>query len=181
MIRNNRRTAAFVLALGLAVALGFGYEAGLDRSINGTVKVLSFLRDQIVTMLFLFVAGSIVWWVLRLNFSDDPDARNFQLQKLLTYPDGSPSAKKISLWMATLAGMYAFFYLLVHDRVAFSAFANWFLLTLFGYAGAIEVFAKREPPPPPGTVTQTSVIKKTTEVSTTPPVIVPEEKPLDGV
>lgn len=163
-MRKHKRNGAFLFALCLVIAGAFAYQAGLERSLAVTVKTMAFLRDQMATMLFLAVVGAVVLWIIRLNLSDEIEAQNFKLSKLLTYPDGSPDPKKISLWIATLAGMYAFFYLLMHDRPAFTSFANWFLLTLFGYAGAIEIF-KQKDPQVPGVVTETRTVKQVTEIS----------------
>lgn len=148
---------------GAAIVLAIGYESGLDKSIAGILRVMTFLRDQAVTIMFLALLGSVLIWIMKLHFSDDPKFVNFDLMKLVTHPDGSPDPKKISLWMATGAGMFAFFYLLMHDRPVFATFSNWFLLTLFGYAGVVEVFGKKEPPLEPGKV----VVLETSEKSTT--------------
>ncbi len=141
----RHRASLIVFAALVAVLFGIGFEVGLTRFLVGTATVLRFLSDQAVTIVFLLVVGSLVMWMLRLHFSSDQAYRNFDLKKLVSYPDGSPDPKKISLWLATAMGTYAFFYLLMHDRLTFASFGIWFLGVLFGYAGLIEVFGKKEP------------------------------------
>ena len=149
----RHRASIFIFTTLLIFLCGIAYSVGLTQFLIGTTVVLKFLRAQAVTIVFLLVMGSVITWIMRLHFSRDPAYVNFDLKKLVSKPNGEPDPKKISLWLATAMGTYAFFYLLIHDRPTFSSFGIYFLGVLFAYAGVTEFLGKKEPPssikPPP--------------------------------
>lgn len=109
--------------------------------------VAHYLQQQIVVWLFLLVMGSAIVWILRLHF--DSRYENFELQKLIEQQDGSPDGEKMRVWATYLAGLFAFFYLLAHDKTAFNTYAPLFLSITFVHLVANRVTAK--PPAPPVT------------------------------
>ena len=127
MSRRSKEYLWLCAILFAAVVLLLIDRFGLSTSLSTATEILKFLREQLVTLFFILVAGSGVVWILKLHFSEDGEYKKFDLKKLITNAEGNPDGKKIAYWLTFGAALYAFFYLLIHKADLFLAYAPTFI------------------------------------------------------
>lgn len=110
--------------------------------------IVGFIQGQLVALLFIAIVGSLFVWILRLHF--DPRFEKFDLTKMVEQADGSPDAEKIRMWVTYVAGLFAFFWLLFHDRGVWISYAPMFLGIAFTHLVANRMTARPPLQPQPG-------------------------------
>jgi hypothetical protein len=110
---------------------------------------VDWLTNHIVTIAFTTMYGVALFWILRLQF--DPKYKNFDLLHLVTTHDGYPDGEKLRVYIAYSAGLFAFFYFMIHDHPVFVDYGKWFLLIALGHAVANRMTKDQSSPSPKGT------------------------------
>lgn len=131
MSRRSKEYALLCAIFFASVILLVTYNLGVDQTIRRATRILAFLSEQMVTIIFVMLMVSVAVWILRLHFSSDEEYRKFNLKKLITNENGEPDSKKIAYWSTFVAGLYAFMYLLVHNASVFVPFATFFIGLVF--------------------------------------------------